>query len=298
MQQAVVRKLESVAAGIYLEGLAIDCDRGYVWYSDVIAGGVYGRGPGGSLLSCNSGRMWSGGVILNSDGSVLSSGAGGIMWNDPASGESQWLISEIDGVAINGINEMAPDGEGGIFFGTCDVERVALGEAPRPTAIYRLTVDRDIIQVADNIGFSNGIMYDPERKKFYCNDTFNCTWVFDVGSDLTLRNRSVLMDKDDADGMVLDADGNVWITGFRSGHLTRVSPDGTALSSVVTPVEAITQVRFGGADMKDIYLNTVPATGGDDLKAGAIPTEKSSVLYRGRCSIAGMRLAPVHLSLA
>jgi len=31
-------------------------------------------------------------------------------------------------------------------------------------------------QVADGIHFSNGIMLNPDRKEFYCNDTFVGTW--------------------------------------------------------------------------------------------------------------------------
>jgi hypothetical protein len=61
-----------------------------------------------------------GGVLVNEDGSVLSSGPGGIMWNNPDTGKSGWLLREIDGNPINGINEMIPDGTGGIDFGTSD----------------------------------------------------------------------------------------------------------------------------------------------------------------------------------
>lgn len=298
MRQPIVFEFESIASGIYLEGLAVDCERGVVWYSDVIAGGVHGLRLCGSPVVYNPERMWTGGVILDHDGTVLASGAGGIMWNDLATGKSGWLISKIDGVAINGINEMSPDGKGDIFFGTCDIERVARGEPPRPTAIYRLTVDHDLIKVAEDIGFANGIMYDRERRKFYCNDTFNCTWVFDVDRDLMLKNRRELVARDDADGMALDADGNVWITGFRSGCITRVTPEATLLSPLETPAQAVFQLRFGGPDMQDIYLTTVPATGGADLKAGRITTTTSSVLNRSRSAVAGMCMAPVEFRLA
>ena len=82
-------EFEKVTSGIYLEGLAIDHFRGAIWYSDVIAGGIHG-----------------------------------IMWNNPETGACGWLLNEIEGRPVNGINEMVPDGTGGIYFGTNDIENV------------------------------------------------------------------------------------------------------------------------------------------------------------------------------
>jgi sugar lactone lactonase YvrE len=297
MKESAVGQFEKVAAGIYLEGLAVDCKRNIVWYSDVIGGGLHGLMPDGKIESMNPGRMWTGGVMLNEDGSVLSSGQGGIMWNNLHSGKSGWLLDKIDGKSINGINEMMPDGTGGIYFGTVDIEMVVRGEPTRPTALYRLTVDREVVQVADGLRFGNGLMLSADRKRFYCNDTFVCTYAFDVAPDLRLSNKKVLLEKEDADGMALDAEGNLWVTGFRSSHLTRVRPDGTQLPPIPTPAGAITQIRFGGADMRDYYINSVPADGGDSLKDGVPLTKRNSFLYRGRSDVPGMPIPPARFRL-
>jgi sugar lactone lactonase YvrE len=60
MGKLAVGQFEKVASGIYLEGLAVDHERGVVWYSDVIGGGVHGLTPDGSIVSFNTGRMWTG----------------------------------------------------------------------------------------------------------------------------------------------------------------------------------------------------------------------------------------------
>ena len=298
MGEQAVGQFEKVSSGVYLEGLAVDYRRNVVWYSDVIAGGIHGVRPDGSKVrSFNEGRMWTGGVLMNEDGSVLSTGQGGIMWNHPETGRSGWLLDRLEGKPINGINEMMPDGTGGIYFGTNDIEMVIAAKQTRPTAIYRLTVDREVIKLAEGIKFSNGIMYDAGRKKFYCSDTFACAWAWDVENDLSLQNKRVLLAKEDCDGMALDAEGNVWITGFRSsGFLTRVKPDGTLLSRIETPPGSITQLRFGGSDMRDYYINVVPADGGDSLKDGK-PLSGGSYLYRGRSEVPGMRVGPARFRL-
>lgn len=289
---------EKIASGLYLEGLAVDHVRDVIWYSDVIAGGIHGVKPDGTrVCSFNESRMWTGGVLMNADGSILSTGEGGIMWNNPDTGKSGWLVDTLDGKPVNGINEMMPDGTGGIFFGTSDIERIIVGADTRPTDIWRLTADRELIMAAKGVGFSNGIMFDSGRRRFYCNDTFKGTWAFDVTDDLGLENRTFILDKEDADGMALDAEGNIWITGFRSNFFTRLAPDGTRLADVPTPAGSITQLRFGGADLRDIYFNSVPSDGGDTLKEGGEITAANSFLFRGRSEVAGLKIEPARFVL-
>lgn len=282
-------KMQLLATGTYLEGLAYDHKRDVIWFSDVAAGGVHGIEPDGTAVATlNPGRMWTGGVLINDDGAVLSSGQGGIMWNDPDTGKSGWLLSEIDGAPINGINEMVPDGRGGIFFGTVDLENVIKGAETRPTAIFRLTSDRKVLRLCNEIGFTNGMMFDAARARFYCNDTFTGTWAFDVTDQLELINRRMFLEKKDADGMALEADGNLWITGFSSSFITRLTPEGARLPDLELSAGPITQLRFGGPDMRDLYINTVSTDGGAALKEGDAVAGQASHLYRLRADTTGM----------
>jgi sugar lactone lactonase YvrE len=272
-----VGEFVGIARGLYLEGLAVDYVRDVIWYSDVIAGGVHGVKPDGTrVTTLNPDRMWTGGVMMNDKG---------------------WLIREIDGQPINGINEMIPDGTGGMFFGSVDIEMIKEGKATRPATIWRITADGEVIVTADGLGFANGIMLSEDGRELYYNDTFVSPFVFDVDVNQRLSNRRRLIDKEDCDGMALDAEGNLWITGFRSNTLTRIRRDGTPLAPVETPAGAITQIRFGGADMRDYYLTCVPADGGDGLKDGILPTEQRSVLYRGRSQVPGLPIAPTRFRL-
>lgn len=288
----------AIADGVYLEGLSVDHQRNVIWYSDVIKGGIHAVTPNGEPVGClNEDRMWTGGIMMNSDGAVLSTGQGGIMWNHPDSGESGWLLQELEGQPINGINEMWPDGLGGIYFGTNDIERVIEARETRPTAIYRLTRDRQVIKLATDINFSNGLAFDRERNRFYCSDTFNTAWAWNVAADLSLIDRRQLFNKDDCDGMALYADGTILITGFRSpGTITCVTPDGRELAPLKIPSGSATQIRFGGLDAMDFYINVVPGDGGDSLKEGK-PLSGASYLYRGRADKPGVRVPPANFVL-
>jgi hypothetical protein len=179
---------------------------------------------------------------------------------------------------------MMPDGSGGMFFGSVDIEMIKEGQATRPATIWRITADGKVTVAADGLGFANGIMLSEDGRELYYNDTFVSPFVFDVDADHRLSNRRRLIEKEDCDGMALDAEGNLWITGFRSSALTRIRGDGTPLDPVETPAGAITQIRFGGADMRDYYLTCVPADGGDGSRMASCRPSSA------RCSIAGDRM--------
>ena len=297
MSERESASFELVARGVYLEGLSVDTQRGAVWYSDVIAGGIHRVSSGGRVDSWNSDRHWTGGIILNADGCILSSGPGGIAWIHPQTGATGWLINSIEENPVAGINEMVPDGRGGIYFGTVDIPAIARGMPPGPAALYRLQVDGTLTLLRDGLTFSNGLMLSPDGKTLYHNETFVGTFAYEVRMDGTLGPAIQLLDKKDCDGMALDSRGNLWITHFRSGEITCLKPDGSLLRTIATPVGAITQVRFGGADYRDFYFTAVPADAGDRLAQGAIPTELLSALYRGRSEIAGMPIAATAFKL-
>lgn len=288
-----------LARGTYLEGLAVDPVRGLVWYSDVIEGGVHGVSPdGAAIATLDPARMWTGGVLVNRDGKVFSSGQGGIRWNDPGSGAGGWLVSELDGAPVNGINEMCPDGAGGIYFGTIDMAAVIAGAAPGPAALYHLAPGGAPRRVAEGIGFANAIAFDPQRRRLYCNDTFTGTFVYDAAEDFALGARRQLVAKRDADGMALDAAGTLWVTGCFSPTLVRIAPDGTVLPEVPTMAEAITQLRFGGADGQDLFVAAVPGDAGASLRDGLPLAPGRSALWRTRAPVAGMAVAPPAFDLA
>jgi sugar lactone lactonase YvrE len=268
---------EEIARGFYLEGLLVDGDD--LWYTDVVVGGVRHAHSGRVLLE---NRSMIGGLLLNEDGSLLVAGAGDIAWANPATSESGVLA---DG--FPGTNEMFPDGRGGILFGTVDLPAILRGEKPGPSTICRVAADRTVTVLHDGLAFANGLAITADGNTLYFNESFAATRAFSIAANGALDAPRLLIDKPDCDGMALDAEGNIWITGFGSDFLLCVRPDGTEVRRLSLPGKAATSVRFGGADMRDLYVNVVDPAAAQRLADGTPLTEKNSVLYRTRSPVAG-----------
>jgi sugar lactone lactonase YvrE len=276
-----------LATGLYLEALAVD-DR-TAWFGDAIGGGAFRLEPDGTARAFLPERRWYGGLAFNDDGLILASGHDGIVWLDPDTGDTGSLLDEIPGSPFSGTNDLCPDGRGGLYFGSQD-PGITEGNAPRPSALYHIDAERNVRQLAGGLAFTNGIQISRDRSTLFHNETFNATFAYPVLADGSLGERQVLLEKEDCDGMVLDAEDNLWIVGYASGEILRVTPDGHVIGKVPVPGGAVTNIRFGG-DGRDLYATSVPFDAGEGLRVGILPTEPRSTLYRGRSPIAG-RVAP------
>jgi sugar lactone lactonase YvrE len=271
---------EPVARGYYLEGLYVEGDE--AWFTDVAEGGVRRLVDGKPAGHWLPERMWIGGLLRNADGCMLVSGERGIVWFDPESNACGVLIE-----GFPGVNEMRADGRGGLYFGTVDLPAIIKGERPGPASIYHLSPDRKLTLLAEGLRFCNGLSPSADGAALFHNESFNATFAYPILSDGSLGEKALLLKKGDCDGMALDAAGNIWISGFNSGELTCISPDGTVIDTVKLPGTAATNVRFAGADRRDVYVTVVTPEAATGLKDGELPPEKTSVLYRGRGSVTG-----------
>jgi len=279
-------KFEQVTTGLYLEGLCPDGDN--VWVSDPVRGGVKHVRANGSEQLYLADRLWIGSLTLNGDGLLMVAGEGGFIWLDGATGETGVVLHRIDGKPIPGVNEVAVDPEGGLYFGTIDIPAIARGEPPGPSTLCRLAPDGSVTTLHAGLKFANGLGVSPDGRHLYCNETFGAVWMFDIRPDGGIENGRIILDKPDCDGMALDEQGTVWITGYKSNALTCLNPDGTMKGEEPLPAGGCTSIRFGGADRRTLYVNTVPADAGDRIAVGDLAFGDESVCYRARADIAGL----------
>jgi sugar lactone lactonase YvrE len=182
---------------------------------------------------------------------------------------------------------MAADDAGNLIFGTVDIPAFERGETPGPCSLVRLGVDGAVTRLADGLTFTNGLALSADGRLLFHNESFVGVFAYEIDAAGRLGPNRMLLDKPDCDGMKLDTQGRLWITGFRSPELTILSPDGSKVETFPLPVEAATNLWFGRADGRDIYVTAVQpvavASPGEVIQ----PTAPTSTLIRGRLPVAG-----------
>ena len=138
-------------------------------------------------------------------------------------------------------------------------------DAPAAGALYRLDGTSGALaatKVVGGITVANGIDWTPDgRHMYYVDSPSQQVDVFDFDGDTgTPRNRSAFVTVPAAeglpDGLVVDADGGVWVALFGAGVLRRYSPSGRVDREIRLPATLVTSAAFGGPDLADLYITT------------------------------------------
>jgi gluconolactonase len=260
--------VDELASGYsLLEGPTID-GAGGVYFSDVIAGGVYRWAPEG-VEQVVPKRRGVGGIVLHEDGGVIVTGRDVLHVRD---GESRVLLA-LDGVT--GFNDLATAPDGSVYVGALRFHPFA-GEAPIPGEIWRVPPEGEPAPVAGGVLWANGIGFSPDGATAYGSDyARSCVLAWDVANDGSLTSPRVFAEMPDgsADGLAVDAEGAVWVALGEADGIARVEADGTLDRILKVDTSFVSSLCFGGEDMRDLFVTT-----GDGR------------LLRGRADVPGLPL--------
>jgi sugar lactone lactonase YvrE len=264
-----------------------------LWFTDILLGGVRCLRADGRVDQWLLERDIIGGMVMNDDGRLILSGTGGLVWLDPDTGKSGVLLDRIDGQPISGVNDMVPDGRGGLWFGWVDHLRMRKGEDFFGTsALYHLDPAGKVTRHFGGVGFSNGIGLSPTGDRLYFTDSAAGVHDFAVREDGTL-GEPVLRGEPGGDGLVVDSEGAVWTAAIQAGTVNRMLPDGTFDRRLPVPGGHPVSLTFGGADLQDLYVSTAAPDAGM-AAVGRIPKEqvpRTATIFRARSEVAGQ---PMH----
>ena len=186
------------------------------------------------------------------------------------------LMDRFEGKRLNSPNDVVVKSDGSIWFTdpgygiSNNFEgHVAVFELPR--CVYRIDGQSGLVRmVNDEFQRPNGLYFSPDEKLLYLADSSvgddpansSTIAVFDVRDDGTLANRRSFHSFDDAkpgfaDGMRVDADGNLWCgCGWAGPGFDGVqvfAPDGALIGQILLP-EICANVTFGGARHNRLFM--------------------------------------------
>ena len=163
--------------------------------------------------------------------------------------ESRVLLGSFpDGRPLGRLNDLVADGKGGVYF--------TVGGA------YYVSPEGKLSVVEDKNLVSNGIMLSRDGKTLYVTND-KVVLAFDVAKDGTTSNRRdfVSLNGDaGGDGMAIDSEGRLYITGGKGIHVA--SEKGEYLGLIPTKRRPIT-LAFSGPDKSVLYAPSMGAVGPD-----------------------------------
>jgi gluconolactonase len=153
-----------------------------------------------------------------------------------------------DGRALGRLNDLITDGRGGAYF--------TVGGA------YHVSADGVVTTVENQNLRSNGIMLSRDGRTLYVTNN-TVVLAFDVARDGSTSNRrdfGSLNGDEGADGMAIDANGRLYVTGSKGVHV--FAENGSYLGLIPTPRRPIT-LAFSGPDKRTLYVPQVGGLGVD-----------------------------------
>lgn len=150
--------------------------------------------------------------------------------------------------------------------------------------MWRIDADGTPHLLETGMGTTNGIEVSPDGRHLYVNESVQRrVWAYDRAADGSLSGKRLLIAFDDhgLDGMRADVEGNLHIARYDAGAVAVVSPQGRLLREVPLKGRKPTNVAFGGADGRTVYV-TVQDRGAIEAFQAAAPGRETGRAGLGR----------------
>ncbi len=249
---------------------------------DVVGDGVFTAGIEGPAVG-RDGALYA--VSFGRDGTI-----GRVTFDEDGNGQAALFATLPEGSTGNGIRFGA---DGGMFIADYSGHHVlriapgqreaqvfaALPQAHQPNDIalapdgtlyasdpdwadgtgqlWRIDADGTPHLLETGMGTTNGVEVSPDGARLYVNESVQRrVWAYDRAADGGVSNKRLLIAFDDhgLDGMRTDAEGNLYIARYGAGTVAVVAPDGRLLREVRLKGQKPTNVAFGGADGRTVYV--------------------------------------------
>lgn len=177
------------------------------------------------------------------------------LWKIRPDKQVEVILDKYDNKLLNGPNDLWVTPDGGVYFTDPFYLRPWWNHKEQPQEkqrVYYLSPDhRSLKCVADDLAKPNGIVGTPDGKILYVADIGgNKTWVFTINADGSLDNKKLFCEMG-SDGMTIDINGNVFLTGK---GVTVFDRTGMKLGNIPVPEKWTANVCFGGRNRRTLYI--------------------------------------------
>jgi len=177
------------------------------------------------------------------------------LWSIIPDGKHTVLAKEFNGQRLNGPNDVWVRPAGGLYFTDPFYKRDWWDYNERPQDgehVYFLSADRKTLKrVTTDLVQPNGLIGTPDGKTLFVADIrAGKTWAYDIQPDGTLGNKR-LRCKLGSDGMTLDTEGNLYLTG--KGVIV-FDQTGKQIGHISVPEPWTANVSFGGKDHRTLFI--------------------------------------------
>jgi gluconolactonase len=175
---------------------------------------------------------------------------------------------------FNAPNDLAVRGDGNIYFSDPDATQ-ALSPPPQPlTRVYRISpLPASVVSVVDDtLSQPNGVTLSLDEQTLYVSGPG--LYKYPVRADGSVGPRQPAVANPPmyagSDGMVIDCAGDLYVAQNQS--VVVINPAGVEVGRInVSGVQAVTNLAFGGADHRTLFITTLDGSPGVFTVAMPLP---------------------------
>jgi gluconolactonase len=248
--------LAKVAGGFeFTEGPTCDA-RGNLFFTDQPNNRIMEWSADGDLATFLQPAGRSNGMYFAADGRLIAcADEKNELWAITSDKEVTVLWKGYGGKPLNGPNDVWVRPDGGMYFTDPFYKRPWWDHDAMPQDgqhVYYLSPGGEgLMRVTDDLEQPNGIIGTRDGKTLYVADIgAKRTWRYDIRPDGRLAGKTLFCDHG-SDGMTLDDEGNVYLTG--RGVLV-FDPTGQQIEHIPVPEPWTANLSFCGADRQTLFI--------------------------------------------
>lgn len=250
-------KLQKLAGGFkFTEGATCD-SRGNVFFVDQPNNRILKWDVEQSKLSTfmdPAGR--ANGMCFDATGNLIAcADETNALWSITPDKQVTVLAFSYQGKPLNGPNDVWVHPKGPLYITDPYYQRTWWTHTKPPQdseQVYRLTADhKTLTRVTDDLVKPNGITGTPDGRMLYVADIGDQkTYAYDIQKDGTLAGKRLFCELG-SDGMTLDTEGNVYLTGR---GVIIFDKTGQRIETIPVPERWVGNLCFGGKDRQTLYI--------------------------------------------